>query len=62
MDITPTPNAAATTPSFSDDGSDAAPQAMLQDVDRILARLETGIAAEQIRMDALLTRLAVEHR
>lgn len=36
---------------------DQAQQSMLRDIDSILARLETGIQAERIAMDALLARL-----
>jgi hypothetical protein len=36
---------------------DQAQQAMLRDIDAILARLETGIASQHLAMDALLNRL-----
>jgi hypothetical protein len=41
----------------SDEVRDQAQQSMFQDIDAILARLETGIAAERTAMDALLDRL-----
>ena len=37
--------------------ADQAQQSMFRDIDAILARLETGIAAERTAMDALLDRL-----
>ena len=41
----------------SDPGA-GAEQALLVDIDVILARLEIGIAAQQLALDALLHRLA----
>ncbi len=51
----PFPGFAEAPPEFS--GVPAAHQAILQDIDLILVRLEDGIVAEHAAMDALLHRL-----
>jgi len=40
------------------EGDDRAQQSMFEDVDAILARVESGIAGERTAMDALLDRLS----
>jgi len=40
------------------EGDDRAQQSMFEDVDAILARVESGIAGERAAMDALLDRLS----
>jgi hypothetical protein len=37
--------------------TEAAQQALLRDIDAILARLEVGIADERVKMDDLLRRI-----
>jgi hypothetical protein len=39
------------------EGDDRAQQAMFEDIDAILARVESGIAVERVAMNALLDRL-----
>ena len=40
------------------EGDDRAQQSMFEDIDAILARVESGIAGERAAMDALLARLS----